>query len=197
MDAEIERIQTNHDSNFTMTSNTQIKFQQYGNRTYPSGGREWDNVTVNASYTTMTTSIHYSGSKSGTLHFTLIDQNTEHPVVSPETYDWNKDTKNQTFIAKIPSGNYTITAFIDTNETGEMNTWEAQGSYSMTVNFEDNLTVYNNIFIHDPKDQYTPQFVEHTGSYKAWFDNYPTIGQPDEDFDQDGYRNFQEYLNGT
>jgi hypothetical protein len=109
---------------------------------------------------------------------------------------WNKDTKNQDFIANILTGNYTITAFIDTNNNGEINIWEAQGSYSITVAIDDNTNVYHTT-LHDPKDQYTPQFIEHTGSYKAWFDNYPTIGQPDEDFDQDGYKNFQEYLNGT
>lgn len=49
LDAEIKRIQTNHAPNFTTTANTQIKFQQYGNRTYPSGGREWDNIGVTIS----------------------------------------------------------------------------------------------------------------------------------------------------
>jgi len=46
IDNEIERIQRKYDPNFRVTSNTQIKFQQYGNRSYPSGGREWDNITI-------------------------------------------------------------------------------------------------------------------------------------------------------
>jgi alpha-tubulin suppressor-like RCC1 family protein len=198
VDAEIERIQTNHEPNFFMTANTQIKFQQYGNRTYPSGGREWDNVTINASYnTTMTITIHYFGSQTGTLHVTLFDQNTGRQTVAPVSYTWNIDTKKQDFIARVPSGNYTITAFIDTDETGEINAWEAHASYLIPVTFDENLNIYNTITIYDPKDQYSPQFIQHTGTYKAWFNNYPTIGQPDEDFDMDGYTNFQEYLNGT
>ncbi|ETR71089.1 MAG: hypothetical protein OMM_08341, partial [Candidatus Magnetoglobus multicellularis str. Araruama] len=197
LDAEIEQIQNTHDPNFIMTSDTQIKFQQYGNRVYPSGGREWDNIIVTASFmATITSTVHYFGSQTGTLHVTLVDQISELPVVVPETYIWNKDTKNQDFIANILTGNYTITAFIDTNNNGEINIWEAQGSYSITVAIDDNTNVYHTT-LHDPKDLYTPQFVEHTGSYKTWFDNYPTIGQPDEDFDQDGYNNFQEYMNGT
>ncbi|MBF0451908.1 MAG: tandem-95 repeat protein, partial [Candidatus Magnetomorum sp.] len=39
-------IQTSYDENFHLNQYTQIKFQQYGNRTYPSGGREWDNISV-------------------------------------------------------------------------------------------------------------------------------------------------------
>jgi alpha-tubulin suppressor-like RCC1 family protein len=39
-------IQANHDENFHLNQYTQIKFQQSGNRTYPSGGREWDNISV-------------------------------------------------------------------------------------------------------------------------------------------------------
>jgi alpha-tubulin suppressor-like RCC1 family protein len=199
VDAEIKRIKTNHDPNFTMSSNAQIKFQQYGNRSYPSGGREWDNIAVNTAYipTTMTTTIHYFGSQTGTLQVTLFDQKTGRQAVAPETYAWNIDTKKQDFIARIPTGNYTITAFIDTDETGEINAWEAHASYSIPVTFKENLNIYNTITIYDPKDQYPPQFIQHTGSYKAWFDHYPTIGQPDEDFDRDGYTNFQEYLNGT
>ncbi|ETR68748.1 MAG: hypothetical protein OMM_04380 [Candidatus Magnetoglobus multicellularis str. Araruama] len=39
-------IQTNEDENFQLNRYTQIKFQQSGNRSYPSGGREWDNISV-------------------------------------------------------------------------------------------------------------------------------------------------------
>ncbi|MBF0452953.1 MAG: hypothetical protein HQK75_19790, partial [Candidatus Magnetomorum sp.] len=39
-------IQANYDKDFHLNRLTQIKFQQYGNRTYPSGGREWDNIVV-------------------------------------------------------------------------------------------------------------------------------------------------------
>ena len=37
-------IQTNFNENFHLSDSVQIKFQQYGQRTYPSGGREWDNI---------------------------------------------------------------------------------------------------------------------------------------------------------
>jgi hypothetical protein len=39
-------IQTSYDENFQLNQYTQIKFQQYGNRSYPSGGREWDTISV-------------------------------------------------------------------------------------------------------------------------------------------------------
>ncbi|ETR67803.1 MAG: hypothetical protein OMM_04943 [Candidatus Magnetoglobus multicellularis str. Araruama] len=39
-------IQANHDEHFRLNPFVQIKFQQYGNRKYPSGGREWDNIVV-------------------------------------------------------------------------------------------------------------------------------------------------------
>jgi len=40
-------IQSNYDKNFYLNQFVQIKFQQYGNRSYPSGGREWDNISIN------------------------------------------------------------------------------------------------------------------------------------------------------
>jgi alpha-tubulin suppressor-like RCC1 family protein len=39
-------IMANYDANFYLNDLIQIKFQQYGQRTYPSGGREWDNIQV-------------------------------------------------------------------------------------------------------------------------------------------------------
>ncbi|ETR70118.1 MAG: hypothetical protein OMM_03470 [Candidatus Magnetoglobus multicellularis str. Araruama] len=40
-------IQASYDENFQLNQYTHIKFQQYGNRSYPSGGREWDNISIN------------------------------------------------------------------------------------------------------------------------------------------------------
>ena len=44
------KIQSNFDPNFCLNSMTQIKFQQYGTVTYPSGGREWDNISITGNY---------------------------------------------------------------------------------------------------------------------------------------------------
>ncbi|ETR69318.1 MAG: hypothetical protein OMM_09711, partial [Candidatus Magnetoglobus multicellularis str. Araruama] len=46
LEATEKYIQENHDANFYLNERIQIKFQQYGHRSYPSGGREWDNIQI-------------------------------------------------------------------------------------------------------------------------------------------------------
>ncbi|ETR65969.1 MAG: hypothetical protein OMM_05848 [Candidatus Magnetoglobus multicellularis str. Araruama] len=46
LSAKESAIQASHDENFHLNQFVQIKFQQYGNQSYPSGGREWDNISV-------------------------------------------------------------------------------------------------------------------------------------------------------
>ena len=51
-------IKSNIDSSFKKTRNIKIKFQQYGKRTYPSGGAEWDNIHIDNKPTN--TNVHYA-----------------------------------------------------------------------------------------------------------------------------------------
>jgi alpha-tubulin suppressor-like RCC1 family protein len=41
-----DEIQANCDESFNVNGLVQIKFQQYGNRNYPLGGREWDDIVI-------------------------------------------------------------------------------------------------------------------------------------------------------
>ncbi|MFC3149434.1 Ig-like domain-containing protein [Litoribrevibacter euphylliae] len=50
LDEIINKIQTKYDPNFNYTSEMKFKFQQYDNYSYPTDGREWDNITIDASY---------------------------------------------------------------------------------------------------------------------------------------------------
>ena len=46
LDAEVSRIRGTHDPSFGYSSAFKIKFQHYDNYTYPTDGREWDDVLV-------------------------------------------------------------------------------------------------------------------------------------------------------
>jgi alpha-tubulin suppressor-like RCC1 family protein len=50
LSATASAIQANHDEHFHLNQFVQIKFQQYGNRKYPSGGREWDDILVTSDF---------------------------------------------------------------------------------------------------------------------------------------------------
>ena len=43
-----QQIKAQHNSNFSFSANTQIKFQQYDNYSFPTDGRVWDDVKVEA-----------------------------------------------------------------------------------------------------------------------------------------------------
>jgi alpha-tubulin suppressor-like RCC1 family protein len=86
--SEIETdIQTRYDENFLLNGLVQIKFQQYGNRTYPSGGREWDDIEIISANLPVVINLindpnplrsktwHWSSSSNCTFRF-AIDQNT-------------------------------------------------------------------------------------------------------------------------
>ena len=109
-------IKANYDENFHLMQFVKIKFQQYGNRTYPSGGREWDNISVNGTITTpiafndilkLTEDIETISSLNSTqecgnsLHYTIVTP----PV------------KGNVTITDYTSGEYTYQP--NSNETGE------------------------------------------------------------------------------
>ncbi|KPA14456.1 hypothetical protein MHK_005335, partial [Candidatus Magnetomorum sp. HK-1] len=141
-----------------------------------------------------------------TLNIVAIDKDTGEPLedVDPDTFEWDTDKTRQDFVTKLPPGDYTIVAYIDSAIgagalTGVMNSWEVQGAYSLVVSIEEDTDYPTNIAfsMNDPDDRYSAQYIEYTGTYKEWIANYPTLGGPDDDDDQDGYSNFQEYINGT
>ena len=157
----------------------------------------------------LTGTVKYLGSQTGEL-ITEARGNQIREQYS-QKYSWDTTTTEKTFSTKVPPGTYTICAYIDSMGayTNVENEWEVKGSYTWTVTVnEDGSADCNGVqqelgqfdfsfAMHDPDDRYTSQFIEYTGTYKDWIDNYSDIGGPDEDFDEDGYTNFQEYLNGT
>jgi alpha-tubulin suppressor-like RCC1 family protein len=86
LSATASAIKANHDENFHLNQYVQIKFQQYGNRSYPSGGREWDNISV-------------TGTPKSTIQF----QQTTHMI----------DDDGNTYIPVMRTGNIDITASVD------------------------------------------------------------------------------------
>jgi len=162
----------------------------------------------------ITGTVKYLGSQTGNLVAFARELTTgdEYPVVS----EWNTETTSDTFTLEVPPGSYTICAFIDSDGAGTMvqNDWEVKGSYTISTLLveEDGEIVPNNftiatIAMYDPTDRYASQFIEKTGPYESWFNSFPKLlapdengiyrDDPDDDWDQDGYTNFQEYLNGT
>ncbi|MBF0452505.1 MAG: hypothetical protein HQK75_17515 [Candidatus Magnetomorum sp.] len=151
---------------------------------------------------TLTGSVVYLGSQTGVLKvlaFRTDDRSMSTPI-QPVSYDWDSTTISKNFSTVLSPGSYTVMAYIDADGYSEnvMNSWEASGIYSQTVTIEngDHGTAVC-FMLDDPDDRYAEQFIEATGTYGDWIANYPTIGDPDEDDDQDGYSNFQEYVNGT
>ncbi|PCK07567.1 MAG: hypothetical protein COA42_13550, partial [Alteromonadaceae bacterium] len=54
LNALIAEIQINYDGSFAYGDNFKIKFQQYDNYTYPSDGREWDDIRIDVTYSALT-----------------------------------------------------------------------------------------------------------------------------------------------
>jgi hypothetical protein len=46
LDAMVRYVRSNHDPSFAYNADFRIKFQQYGNSTYGSDGREWDDISL-------------------------------------------------------------------------------------------------------------------------------------------------------
>jgi len=171
---------------------------------------ENDSWTINGS-------VKYLGSQTGQLNVEAIDSESGNPIVEADTYDWDTDTITKNFSTEIPPGTYTICSYIDSKgeQTEAANAWEVAGAYTFTVTIDEdgsalvngadiNLSEFSFDFaMYDPDDRFESQFIEYTGTYKAWIDTYTAVlnsadcGEPDEDFDKDGYTNFQEFLNGT
>jgi len=164
----------------------------------------------------ITATVRYLGSQTGNL-VGFAKEMTYNDVFHSGS-DWDTDTTTKTFSAKVPAGTYTICAYIDSNgeQTMVQNEWEVKGSYTWTVTINEDGTHsiggagnFDNIAfaMDDPDDRYESQFIAYTGTYKTWFETYPELllpdekgiyrDDPDDDWDQDGYSNFQEYLNGT
>ena len=146
--------------------------------------------------------VRYLGNQTGTLNVLAIDTETGLPAVDPVTYPWEWNTKQKDFVTYVPPGSYTITAYIDSDglSTTVMNSWEVTGSYTpgIVVIAEDtDCEDLISIAMYDPEFRYTHQFILNSDAYQDWIAKYPEIGDPDDDFDQDGYSNIQEYINGT
>jgi alpha-tubulin suppressor-like RCC1 family protein len=95
--SEVEtEIQANYNENFHLNGLVKIKFQQYGNRKYPSGGREWDDIAI-----TCTTPIIMIANKT-TIEDTPVISVPLHVtnVLSPECqYDLSFSSSHPSLIA--------------------------------------------------------------------------------------------------
>ena len=164
----------------------------------------------------LTGTVKYLGSQTGNLVAFAKEMTTGD--IYDVSSEWDTNMTSHTFTTKVPPGEYTICAYIDSDGAGtlEQNEWEVKGSYTWTATFDEDGDsdtngggdIDNIVFVmNDPIDRYAAQFKEYTGTYVLWFESYPKLLSPDEkgiyrddpdaDWDQDGYTNFQEYLNGT
>jgi len=106
-------IQTIYDETFHLKGFVQIKFQQYGNRTYPSGGREWDDIAITNTTIDIPT-------------ITIESQTMEDPPVRRQIWHWSSYTdctfrfvidQNSSW---VPAGNFeNLTRAIIDNVSGE------------------------------------------------------------------------------
>lgn len=71
LDEVIENIQSKYDPSFNYTSGMKLKFQQYDNYSYPTDGREWDDIAINASYSGL------SVTPNKTIEIDIIDSISE------------------------------------------------------------------------------------------------------------------------
>jgi hypothetical protein len=151
----------------------------------------------------LTGTVTYLGSQTGTLwlmafHTTDITMSTP---IQPVSYTWTANTISQDYETVLSPGTYTIMAYIDSeglsSTVRKWNTWEASGRYSSPIMISGDYGTAVNIVLDDPDDRYHAQYIEATGTYADWLTQYPGLGDPDIDDDQDGYSNFQEYINGT
>lgn len=151
---------------------------------------------------TLTGTISYLGSQTGNLTvmaFRTDDTEMTTPL-QPVSYEWDSTTISKDYSTSLAPGIYNVVAYIDSDgySTNVMNSWEASGVYSQTVTINnEDYGMAVSFMLNDPDDRYAEQFIELTGTYAQWVAYYPGIGDPDEDSDQDGYSNFQEYVNGT
>lgn len=53
LDAVVANIRASYDPGFGYGDNFKIKFQQYDNYAYPTDGREWDNINIDATYSSL------------------------------------------------------------------------------------------------------------------------------------------------
>ena len=110
-------IQSNYNENFHLNRFVQIKFQQYGKRTYPFGGKEWDNISING------TIIPSPVAHNDILYLTEDIETTSLLSATQES----GNPLNYTIVTPPNKGNVTITdsttgSFTyqpDINETGE------------------------------------------------------------------------------
>jgi hypothetical protein len=118
LDSKITDIQNNFDPSFELTKNMQIKFQQYGRRTYPSGGREWDNISVSgvSNYSipiAHDTILHVTEDIAKNSTLSAIQENGLPLQYTIVTYP----AKGNVTITNYSTGAYTYQP--DMNETGE------------------------------------------------------------------------------
>jgi alpha-tubulin suppressor-like RCC1 family protein len=108
-------IQSQFDENYHIDQVVQIKFQQFGNRTYPSGGREWDNISVKGELRPV--------AHNATLYVT--EDVAKNSMLSASEKNGNPlnykisttPIKGNVTITNLTSGAFTYHP--DTNETGE------------------------------------------------------------------------------
>ncbi|ETR73689.1 MAG: hypothetical protein OMM_00778 [Candidatus Magnetoglobus multicellularis str. Araruama] len=150
---------------------------------------------------TITGTVRYLGSQTGTLNVLAIDANTGQKVDTPPfTKPWSAKSISENYELELSPGSYTVTAFIDSVGKGAytQNSWEPCG-YTIPVTLSAlSPNAQLNFKLDDPDSHFINQNPHaYTGTYSEWIANYPEIGGPDVDYDEDGYTNFQEFINGT
>lgn len=154
------------------------------------------NIPANDSFP-ITGAVSYMGSQTGEL-VVIATNNITGEKIDDFSVDWTTQTTKVDYSLNVAPGNYTILAFIDsvsgTNDAKD--TWEACGVYTNVAHDVGEAISFE---IKDADKRYHDPYIEdeETDEYASWKSNYPTLGGPGADDDQDGYSNFQEYLNGT
>ena len=160
----------------------------------------------------LTGTVKYVGTQTGEFYVCAYKQGEETPYCFDD--EWHSFTSEKPFEIEVEPGSYSLVARINTIGSNiEIDTWEPYGAYTSTI-IEINNDDYDNdpiivVSMIDPKELYEEdnQFIGPELTYEEWIDRlYPALsdgdlytinGNPDEDYDRDGYTNFQEFLNGT
>ncbi len=158
-------------------------------------------ISANDNYP-LTGVVTYFGSQTGDL--IIVAEKEERTFVSDDP--WVSGTHSQNFSIDVEPGSYTLYAFISTRVSGEVNytknSWEPiiyKYTHDNPFNVPDDIGDNIAMTLDDPAHLYDSPFVGPDLIYNDWVTLFPQLANtdPDEDFDRDGYTNFQEFINGT
>jgi hypothetical protein len=144
-------------------------------------------------------SVNYSGYQSGTLYVAAFDtgDTTFSTPIGGVSYPWSSGTTSKGFTISVPDGDYYLAAYIDSDASDfPPDDWESNGKYltQITISGADDETS-RVIDLEDPLDGGTgePLYYENWKTDNGW----TIIGVMANDYDDDGYTNIEEFVNGT